>query len=51
MPRRNRRRREQARPVKLKPDRVVELITKVTAQDRDVYPGWIMAAAEYREEA
>ncbi|SDZ18926.1 hypothetical protein SAMN05192546_11154 [Tindallia californiensis] len=33
--------------IKTKPNEVVRLIEKFSSKDRDVYPGYIVAAAEY----
>ena len=52
MPRKNHkgRNRPTKKEVKMKPDRVIEIIEKFSHKDRDVYPGWIVAAAEYHGE-
>lgn len=52
MPRKNHkgRNRPTKKEVRMKSDRVIEVIEKFTNKDRDIYPGWIVAAAEYRGE-
>ena len=49
MPRKNRRKEIPIKKVKLETCRVVEIMDKFTHQDRDIYRGWIVAAAEWKE--
>ena len=51
MPRKNTKGRgkPKRKEIRTKPDYTVELIEKITAKDRDIYPGWIVAVAEYHE--